>query len=107
MPTPPSVLADPPSARTIRFALSRSASRTASPRPAEEAESGAGVSLLQGVQPAGVGDFDDGGDPVEGDRGEVAFSGGRGDVDLDGPKACAASAAATLPSPPSASGSPS
>ena len=42
----------------------------------------------QGVQPAGVGDFDDGGDPVEGDRGRVAFPGGGGHVDLDGPEAC-------------------
>jgi len=41
------------------------------------------------VQPAGVGDLDDGGDAVVGDRGGVALPGGGGDADLDRAEACA------------------
>ena len=106
MPTPPSVLADPPSARTIRFASSRSASWMASPRPAEEAESGAGVSFFRVCSPQVLATSTTAVTPSKAIaarwRSPVAAA-----TSTSTDRKPAPVAAATLPSPPSAKGSPS
>ena len=106
MPAPPSVLADPPSARTIRFASSCSAARMASPSPAEEAASGASVPPGRVCRPQVLATSTTAVTPSKaiaaGWRSPVAAA-----TSTSSDRKPAATAAATLPSPPSASGSPS
>ena len=84
MPAPPSVLADPPRARTIRLGLRRSSDDDGLAHARLVAVQRGECAAGQGVQAAGVGDLDDGGGAVERGDGVVAFvAGGRGDGDRD------------------------
>ena len=76
---PPSVLALPPSARTILAGLRLRANRTASPKPRLEASKRFQLARRQERQAAGVGDLDDGGGAVERDAGLDGLAGGPGD----------------------------
>ena len=76
---PPSVLALPPSARTILAGFRLRANRIASPKPRLEAAKRFQLARRQERQAAGVGDLDDGGGAVERDAGRDGLAGGPGD----------------------------